>query len=235
MRPQAPSPSEFPLSSRPIVVFAGPFGGGKTEIAIHYALAALAEGRKTCIVDLDIVTPYFRVGDHRRKLSEMGLQVIAPEGALASFELPALPPEISGALRREDRHVVLDTGGDPVGACLLAAFAPEITARGCDLWLVANPFRPSSSSPKALADQARAIEATSQLRLTGLVANPHLGSVTQPAHLQTGLETVRQGAALLGLPVVFLGVARSLLDDYRPPALPVLPLDLLVRLPWDLG
>ena len=229
----APSPEELPLSPHPVVAFTGPFGTGKTEVAVSYALAALTQGRATSIVDLDVVTPYHRVGDYRSQLADKGLHVIAAAGALASFELPSLSPEIAAALRSEDNHVVLDGGGDPVGALLLRVYASEIAARAYDMWLVANPFRPSASSPQAVAEQARAIETASRLRLTGVVANPHLGPLTEPAHIRAGLEEVRRSADRIGLPVVFLAVEASLLDHVRSLAVPVLPVRRLLRQPWE--
>jgi len=224
---------EFPLSPRPIVGFSGPFGSGKTEVAIGYALAALAHGRATCIIDLDIVTPYFRLGDHREHLGAQGLRVIAPEGARARFETPSLPPEIAGALAEEDLHVVLDVGGDAAGALLLGTYAGRVAARGYDLWMVVNPFRAWSQCPKALAQQAREIEASSQLRITGLIADPHLGRSTEPAHLRAGLEKVRQAAEVLDQPLVGMAVERSLVREASPLGLPILPLQLLLRPPWE--
>jgi len=226
--------SAFPLSAHGIVAFSGPFGSGKTEVAIGYALAARAAGQTTVIADLDVVTPYFRVGDYRRELAEKGLEVIAPAGAMASFELPAVPREVGGALRREDAHIVLDVGGDAAGGQLLGVYAAEIGARGYDMWLVVNPFRPDAFSPEAAAEQARAIEGASHLRFSGVVANPHLGALTQPADIRAGVEEVRRDADRLGLPVVFAAVEAAMLDRVGELNMPVLALCRLVRRPWEL-
>jgi len=117
-------PPNSPLSSQPILGFLGPLGTGKTEIAISYSLASLAAGRPTCLIDFDVVTPYFRVGNYRDQLASRGLHVIAAPGSLAGFETPALSPEIAGALHDPDLHVVLDISGDPEGARLLGTYAP---------------------------------------------------------------------------------------------------------------
>jgi hypothetical protein len=231
VNPEAAVDSLF--SPRPIVAFTGPFGSGKTEVAIGYALASLARGRPTCIIDLDVVTAYFRVGDYRQELQARGLQVIAPPGPYASFELPALPPEIAGAMKQEGLHVVLDVGGDPAGSQLLRAYAAEISARTCDIWLVANPFRPSCATPAALVEQARAIEESSTLPLTGLVANPNLGRLTTAEHLRSGWETVCRTADELALPLVFFAVADSLADRRPASSVPALPLSQMLRLPWE--
>lgn len=223
------------LSAQPTVIFTGAYGSGKTEVAINYALAARARGKAACIVDLDVVTPYFRVGDYREQLKRAGVRVVAPEGGLASFELPALPAEIAGALDDRTMHVVLDAGGNPEGARLLAIYADRIRGRGYDLWVVVNPFRPATSSAAAAAEQARAIEEQTGLRLTGVVANPNLGPATTVAEVRRGLEIIQQGAARLGLPVVLVAAARSLALEERLLGVRVLALELAVRLPWEGG
>lgn len=220
------------VSSRPIVVFAGPFGTGKTEVSINYARAAQRSGRQVCLLDLDTVTPYFRVGDYRQQLAGEGIEVIAARGALASFELPALPPEIAGALAAGDRHAVADAGGDPVGAQLLGVYREQIVARGYDMWLVVNPFRPAAATPEAVAQSASEIQQWSGLRISGLFANPNLGPATGMGDVSRGLEVAWAAARRLAVPVT-LAIERRLLAGPLPADLPVLPLDLTVRPPWE--
>jgi hypothetical protein len=220
------------LSPAGIVAFVGPFGTGKTEVAISYSLASLRAGRATSLVDLDVVTPYFRAGDYRQQLEEEGLRVIAAEGPLASFENPALSPAIAGALSNERAQVVLDVGGDPVGARLLRAYNPQITARQHELWLVVNPYRPGSSLD-AIQTHRRAVEEATQFQISALVANPHLGPLTGPSHIHHGLKLVQQASAATRLPIAFLALDEQLLAAL--PDLPVaaLPLRRFLRLPWE--
>jgi len=222
-----------PGSPQPVVVFTGAFGSGKTEVAVNYARSARLAGLPTCIVDLDVVTPYFRVGNLRAELQQAGLQVVAPEGSLASFELPSLPPEIAGALAEPSLHVVVDVGGDPVGARLLRVYRERISARSHELWLVVNPFRPSAATPEAVAEQARVIEAEAGLHITGIVANPNLGMATRPSDVRRGLETIQRAAEQLAVPVVLLAIARHVAEPEPLPSLPFLRLELVLRLPWE--
>jgi len=220
------------LSSRPTVIFTGPFGSGKTEVAINYARAAHAAGRRVVLVDADIVTPYFRVGNHRAELEEEGVRVVAAVGALASFELPAVPAELRQALLEPDLHVILDVGGDPGGARFLAGYAEEIAARGYDMWLVANPYRPATPDAEAIARAAGELASQAGLTFTGLVANPHLGPVTAAEDIARGLAVVAAAASTLSLPVVFLAAESRFCDDASLSPLPRLPLSLTLRLPW---
>ena len=46
-----------------IHIFAGHFGSGKTETAINFAIKKREEGKKTVIIDIDNVNPYFRTNE----------------------------------------------------------------------------------------------------------------------------------------------------------------------------
>jgi hypothetical protein len=219
------------MSSRSVLALVGAFGSGKTEVAINYARRA-AESMAVYLVDLDVVTPYFRVGDYRERLAHEGIRVIAPEGDLASFELPAQSPEIRRVLDQKDAHVVLDVGGDPVGSRLVRVFADQITARGYDMWMVANPYRPGSGTATALVAQAHDVQDATTLTLTGMVANPHVGDLTETGDVIRGLKVVREAAAELGLDLVLAG-RREFIGSEKTGSLPLLPLSLTVSLPWQ--
>jgi len=220
------------LSPAAVVAFIGPLGTGKTEVAINYSLAALSAGRKAYLADFDIVTPYFRVGDCRQELEQIGVRVIAARGALASFENPSLVPEVGGALQDADGHVVLDVGGDPEGARLLSVYREQIAARRHELWLVVNPYRPGSSLDSVAALRQSVEEATT-LSVTGLVGNPHLGPLTRTDHIQRGLALVTEASVSIQCPLVFLAVAEHLIGELGAAFVPVLPLRLFMRLPWE--
>lgn len=220
-------------SQTDVVVFTGVFGSGKTEVAVNYALLAAAAGVSTCILDFDIVTPYFRVGDLREELQGRGLRVVAPEGSLASFELPAVPPEVNDALLDRSLHVVIDVGGDPEGARLVRAYGEQLAQRRCLSLMVVNPFRPATSSPDEIVARSLAIAAETDVALTGLVANPNLGPLTQADDVTRGAADVLNAASLLGLPVVMLALSTAFAQADLGLDIPVLPLELMVRLPWQ--
>ena len=46
-----------------ILLFAGHYGSGKTNIAVNYALYLKEQGKDVVIADMDIVNPYFRTKD----------------------------------------------------------------------------------------------------------------------------------------------------------------------------
>ena len=56
-------------------VLIGNFGSGKSEISINFALNARQEDKKTVLVDLDIVNPYFRSAERKDMLEENGVKL----------------------------------------------------------------------------------------------------------------------------------------------------------------
>ena len=43
-----------------ITILVGHFGSGKSEFSINLAFDTVKSGKKTALIDLDIVNPYFR-------------------------------------------------------------------------------------------------------------------------------------------------------------------------------
>ena len=59
-----------------IVLFAGHYGSGKTNIAVNVAMHLRREREKVTIADLDIVNPYFRTQDSREELARADIRLI---------------------------------------------------------------------------------------------------------------------------------------------------------------
>ncbi|HCF62376.1 MAG TPA: hypothetical protein DFS52_30840, partial [Myxococcales bacterium] len=129
---------------RRVTALIGPYGSGKTELAIGLALSAAqrktSAWKKVVLGDIDVLKPYFRsreAGDH---LKHQGIELLAPAGALASADLPILTPELRGNVARPDVQMVLDVGGDPVGARALGSISDVVGASDYDLLLVLNRY-----------------------------------------------------------------------------------------------
>jgi len=220
------------LWRRRLVIITGPFGSGKTEIALGYALASAAAGRATALVDLDIVNPYFRAQDHRAELERGGVRVVCPEEPLSRYELPALSPEVRSVLAAASLHVVVDVGGDPVGARVLGSFRPQLDPASLELWLVINPWRPAAVEGE-LPQLLRDIQREAGLDAGVVISNPNLGAETTPQDIGEGHARVAAFAREMSKPVRFLAVDERLVGEVADPGIPVWPLRLRVRPPWD--
>lgn len=81
-------PAMRALLDTPVLVVAGHYGVGKTNLSLNLALDAAACGRQVALVDLDVVNPFFRSSDYRDLLGERSVRVIAPVFAGTNLDGP---------------------------------------------------------------------------------------------------------------------------------------------------
>lgn len=226
-----------------LTILAGRFGSGKTEAAINLALSlaqTLETGDarasdKVILIDLDIVTPYFRSRETADKVQAHGVEVIAPSIIGQYLDTPAITPQILGAIQQASRPVVLDVGGDQQGARALGQFSSAIRQRGYTMHFVVNPYRPFTDTLDSLRSSIAEIEASARLDVTSLVSNPNLVGETTLEGIIRGHERVEGFAKALGLPVALVCIERGWLDRLGTNhfAQPVLVLDRHFVMPWE--
>ncbi|MDD3243829.1 MAG: hypothetical protein PHD32_08925, partial [Eubacteriales bacterium] len=61
-----------------IYVHIGSYGSGKTELSLNEVRAMRAQELSPVLVDLDIVNPYFRAGEHEAALRAEGIRTLMP-------------------------------------------------------------------------------------------------------------------------------------------------------------
>ena len=214
-----------------LTLVAGHYGTGKTEFSVNLALALAGEGERTALADLDIVNPYFRSREQRELLEAAGVRVVATSQALADADVPALPAELHALL--EDRTVrgVLDIGGDPSGARVLARYRPRIVKEDYRLLYVVNAARPEVRTAERSAEVLRAIETVTGLACTGLVNNTHLCGETTAEDVREGAALAEEVSRLTGIPVACHAAEsrfREALKDLDP-----FPMEIRMKKPWE--
>ena len=214
-----------------LTIVTGHYGTGKTEFSVNLALALAKEGRPVALADLDIVNPYFRSRERRSLLEEVGVRLVATSQALADADVPALPAELHAVL--EDRSVrgVLDVGGDPTGARVLARYRPRILGEDYQLLYVVNGNRPEVRTAESSARYLREIEAVAGLVCTGLVNNTHLCGETTPEEVRQGAALAEEVSRLTGVPVV-CHVAEARFRDQLE-NLTLFPIEIRMKKPWE--
>ncbi len=223
-------------NDRRITIFTGNLGSGKTEIAVNYALNLKSTGRRTAIVDLDIVNPYFRTRLVRDALTARGLDVVCPAGPLANADVPALPPAIKGVIENIEISGVFDVGGDDVGATALGRFRDMLLENTYNMYFVVNACRPFTGKPEGVIKMLRSVENACGLKVTGLVNNTNLGGETDIDTVLAGHGMVKETARQIGVPVAFVGALNRLVEELSSrlkDGTPVLPLTLFMRTPWQ--
>ena len=100
--------------------------------------------------------------------------MISSSQACSDADVPALPAELLTILENREIRGILDIGGDPVGARVLARFQPKIVQEDYQLIFVLNANRPEVRDAESAAAYLRSIEAVTGLTCSGLVNNTHL-------------------------------------------------------------
>lgn len=197
-----------------IIIFAGHYGSGKTEIAVNFAMNQAKEknGEPVTIVDMDIVNPYFRTKDVENILLKNGIKVIAPNFAGSNIDVPSFPPDIFGAFQQEGGVVIVDVGGDPEGATALGSFRYRISGE-YTMYFVINTFRPMTTNPEDIIILMREIEAVSRLKFSGIINNTNLKGYTTKDDILNSLETVNKVSRLTGLNVDYICAKESLAKE----------------------
>ena len=214
-----------------LTIVTGHYGTGKTEFSVNLALALAREHPNVTLADLDIVNPYFRSRERKALLAQHGVPLISSSQACADADVPSLPPQLLGLLDDRSRRGVLDIGGDPTGARVLARFRPRIEKEDYQLLFVLNANRPEVRERDDAIRYLRSIEAVTGLRCTGIVNNTHLCG-------ETTAEDIRKGAALAaavseetGIPVLCHTALETLAGELED--LPLFPIRIYMKKPWE--
>jgi len=208
------APNYFPEGTmKPLTIFAGHYGSGKTNIAVNYALRLRMHDEPVILCDLDIVNPYFRTADAADRLRDAGVTLVASAFANSNLEAPSLPPDVSAVFDTPGVYGVIDVGGDDQGMLALGRYANRVRQTAHDLLLVANCYRPLARAPRDALALMREMEQTAGLPFTGLVNNPNIGAATTENDVLAAKPYIEELSALTGLPVVMTCIDVRL----RPP------------------
>lgn len=209
----------------------GHYGCGKTNLSLNLAIQAAEEGKKVTLVDLDLVNPYFRSSDYAKLLKNENIRIIAPVYANSNVDIPSLPPEINGIFTSDDT-VILDVGGDDVGATVLGRFYSRISEIDYDLFYVINHYRNLTAEPSEAVEILREIEAVSRLKATGIVNNSHLKADTTPETVMNSMDFAHSVCELTGLPLKAVTAKKEFADTICIKE-PVLPVEIYVKTEWE--
>ena len=221
------------LEDAKMVVVTGHFGSGKTEFSVNLAMQASECEQKLAIADLDIVNPYFLSRERADLYAERGIQLISSGGVAIAAGLPALSSEIYAMFQKPDLFSIVDVGGDPNGARVLARFKNEFNKINYRVVCVLNANRPETATAEHAADYMHKIEAACNLQIDGIVNNTHLCGETDVDCVLNGAALAAEVSELSGVPVVCHTAPRKYADDIRLAGLPIMPVDVYMKKPWE--
>jgi hypothetical protein len=222
------------MFNKRINIFAGHFGSGKTEIAVNCAVKLSSEGKKTSIADLDIVNPYFRTADAKNKLEQNGILVITPLYANTNVDVPALPAEMNTIFEKKEYRIVLDVGGDDLGARVLARYKEQISKEDYDMFFIVNIKRPMTDTLSGIKEMISDIENSSKLKVTKLVNNTNLLGNTSVSDVIQGHKLIKEISDEFGIPISFIsGFYENIKGIESKIDTKVFYMDKLIKLPWE--
>ena len=225
---------------RKYYVMIGSYGSGKTELSLNLAIQNAMEKKRTALVDLDIVNPYFRSAFHGKLLEKNGVKLIASQYTLEASDVPVVTPEVLSAFDGSFDTVVFDVGGDPVGATALGQYHHRfqmLYSEELEILFIVNTRRPLTQTAEEICEMLEKIQMTSRLKVTGLVNNTNLAAESDLGLLDEGQEILGQVSEYLKIPIRYYGVQKKLYREVdknetkQYQGRPIL-LDLYTRLEW---
>lgn len=221
------------LNDNRIRIITGHYGSGKTEFAVNYAVKLAKNGRKVALADLDVVNPYFRSREKADLLSELGIKVIGSSINASAADVPAVSAEIYAPLQDESYDVVLDVGGDPVGARALGRYHNYFKEGKYDMLFVINANRPETQDAQNTIKYLREIERASRAKVTGLINNTHLLKSTTAEDVLRGQKLAEEVSEALNIPIKYIvaleHVAKELPSNLNGE---IFPITLYMREEW---
>lgn len=216
-----------------IVIVAGHFGSGKTEFSVNYALCCAKRGERLCLVDLDIINPYFRSREKKCMLQQYGILTLGSSTENDTMGLPTLAAGIRGALEDPTKKCVVDLGGNPEGARILAGYRESILKSPYEMFLVVNTNRPETSTETGILQILDRIQNTSGLHVTAFVHNTHFLKETTADDILRGRPYLQNVSRKTKIPIRYEAGLRTILEEL--PAMEGVepfPIDLHMRENW---
>ncbi len=209
-------PTTLQNALAPITIIAGHYGVGKTNFAINLAIDCAEAGEQVTLIDLDIVNPYFRASEQRKELEHAGVKLIAPVFAESgsSLDVPSLTGAIAPALEAggANARVIIDLGGDDVGAGSLGRFSHIVDSREYALLYIINRHRNLMQDSASAVENLREIEAATRLKASAIVDNAHMKELTDSEALADADGYAQAVCEATGLPLVAKTVPITLVE-----------------------
>jgi hypothetical protein len=223
------------INDKRIRVIIGHYGSGKSEFSVNYAIKLANMGRKVALADLDIVNMYFRSREKAREMEALGVRVIGSQINAPAVEVPSISAEVYAPLQDESYDLVLDVGGDSVGARALGRYVDYFKEGKYDMFFVLNANRPETQTLNKVLEYMTKIQDVSRAKITGIVNNTHLLKSTTAEDVLRGQELALEVAARTNIKLRYISVLEEVV-----PSLPkdlegeIFPIEMFMREEWML-
>lgn len=213
-------------------VFVGEAGSGKSEISVNFAkwLVDLDE-KPVHFFDMDMTKPLFRSRDVREQMEEMGI-IFHHEKQF--MDAPTVVGGVNKLLKDDDAYVVMDVGGDYIGARSIGGYAPKLNKEDTIVYYVLNAYRPWSNDIDHIDETLGKILGVSHIELGKLhmVNNPNNGITTTAKEFTEGCRKMSEMVTPY-IAVDFACVKEDLYEEVKDQSdVLVFPVHLYLTYPW---
>ena len=222
-------------------VLIGNYGSGKSELALNFAFKA-AETGKTELIDLDMVNTYFRLTERGKMVSQKEIRLVSPNFACSGIETLSLPAEVASAFALNWDTVVFDVGGDAVGSTALGRYHAdfmELAPDQLEVLNVVNIRRPLAGTVEKIIKLQEEMQIHSRLKITGMINNTNLQTMTRPDELRDGYEMLKKVTERTGVPVLYTIGKKEMLDIFASEGHDpkyygeLMPIDIYMKRDWE--
>jgi len=224
------------FDSRKKIFLVGAMGGGKTEIAINCSIEwSLYLQSLVGLMDLDMVKPSFRLRSIAETFKKSNVELVLPDKKYRYADFPIISASMAAYVLDGDRPLVIDVGGDSVGARLAGRYRGRLNPDIVHFWYVYNGRRPFSRGEDEIGEMMYSIEKASGFKLTGLIHNTHLMGESTVDILAQNFEKAEQLAKKNSIPLRFHCIREDLFHkaSNKFKNIPLLPLKLFIKPVWE--
>lgn len=214
-------------------IFVGEAGSGKSEIAINFAkYLALLNEKPVHFFDMDMTKPLFRSRDVKAEVEGMGIIFHHQE---QFFDAPTVVGGVNLLLKDDSCYVVMDVGGNDIGARAIGGFAPKVNGDNTAVYYVLNPYRPWSGNLDHIDGTLSSILKISHIKLdkVNMISNPNNGMLTTVEEVLEGNSKMVEMIGPL-MDIKFTCVSDTLYDGVKDrTGIPLIPIHLYLTYPWN--
>lgn len=214
-------------------VFLGEAGSGKSEIAVNLAInLAKYSNKKVHFFDMDMTKSLFRSRDLDEEFTKAGVDLHYEEQFM---DAPTLVGGVNHLLKDQDSIVIMDVGGDYIGARSIGSFAPRLNnSKDTSIYYVLNSMRPWSYDIEHIDVILGEILKVSHINLTQIkfIDNSNNGvTTTANEYLEASKKIIETVTPYM--PIQFSCVNEDLYDAVKQHAkLPLVSIHLYLTYEW---
>ena len=213
-------------------IFIGEAGSGKSEVAINFAKYLVEYGDKPVhFFDMDMTKPLFRSRDAVSEIESMGITF---HYEVQFYDAPTQVGGVNLRMKDDDCYVVLDVGGDYIGARSIGGYAAKLNKENSIVYYVLNAYRPWSNSIADIDYTLGQILGVSHIQLgqIHIVNNPNNGFTTLAKEFEEGNKRMAEMVRPY-IKVDFACVKEDLYEQVEDSCdVPLMPLKLYLTYDW---